>query len=265
MKSIKILLIAVLFMAAYSASAQWTTSGTNIYNSNTGFVGIGTAGTFTPTKTLHVYSAASSAVIRSGSSRATSGLISSLHLADERTGDIFNASLRTTGTTHEMIQSVYSSTKAAWLEYCYVNLVTGNYEMRAGILNAEFKNSGNILLNNTGAIGIGTGAVAIPAGVKLAVNGKVNCKEVEVTLSGWSDYVFNNDYQLKPLSEVEQFIKENKHLPDVPSEKEVINNGNNLGKMDAILLQKIEELTLYMIDLKKENDLLKDQIVKLQN
>ena len=97
-------------------------------------------------------------------------------------------------------------------------------------------------------------------------------EEVEVTINGWADYVFQNDYTLKPLHEVEQFIKENKHLPEVPSEKEVKENGNNLGKMDAVLLQKIEELTLYLIEqnksieqLKKENETLGKKIANIEN
>ena len=70
----------------------------------------------------------------------------------------------------------------------------------------------------------------------------------------WSDYVFAEDYELKPLSEVEAFIDANNHLPDVPSETEIFENGVNLGQMDETLLRKIEELTLYVIELKKESD-----------
>ena len=64
---------------------------------------------------------------------------------------------------------------------------------------------------------------------------------------------FAKDYQLKSLEEVETYINENKHLPDVPSAEEVVKSGINVAEMDALLLQKIEELTLYMIELKKEN------------
>jgi hypothetical protein len=78
------------------------------------------------------------------------------------------------------------------------------------------------------------------------------------------DFVFNSDYKLKSLYEVENFINLNKHLPDVPSEKEVTANGLNLGDMNATLLQKVEELTLYMIDLKKENDALKSRVSNLE-
>ena len=94
----------------------------------------------------------------------------------------------------------------------------------------------------------------------LDVNGKITTREVEVTSSGWADFVFEEDYNLKDLTEVEAHIKAHKHLPDVPSEQEIMENGLNLGDMDAILLRKIEELTLYVIDLKKENQAIKAEL-----
>jgi len=83
----------------------------------------------------------------------------------------------------------------------------------------------------------------------LGVKGKILAKEVLVTLDHWSDFVFDRDYRLRPLSEVEAHIRAHGHLPDVPSAAEVMEKGNNLGEMDAILLRKIEELTLYMLDM----------------
>jgi hypothetical protein len=83
----------------------------------------------------------------------------------------------------------------------------------------------------------------------LYVNGIVKAHQIEVKLTNWSDFVFADDYQLNSLAEVEAYITKNKHLPNVPSEKEVLENGVNLGEMDAILLRKIEELTLYVIEL----------------
>ena len=100
----------------------------------------------------------------------------------------------------------------------------------------------------SGNIGIGT----INPQSKLAVNGKITAKEVEVTLNGWADFVFKPNYKLLPLSEVEKFIKENRHLPGVPSETEILSKNQNLGEMNALLMQKIEELTLYVIELKRE-------------
>ncbi len=110
-----------------------------------------------------------------------------------------------------------------------------------------------LVITTTGKIGIGT---ANPS-QKLDVNGTIRTREVNVTTSGWADYVFLPDYELKPLSEVERFIEEHGHLPNVPSEKEVLDNGVNLLQMNVKLLEKVEELTLYMIELQKEIEQLK--------
>ncbi|RNL68606.1 hypothetical protein ED312_23150 [Sinomicrobium pectinilyticum] len=112
---------------------------------------------------------------------------------------------------------------------------------------------------NNGNVGIGTSS----PDALLAVNGIIHSKEVKVDLNGWSDFVFEDSYNLPTLEEVEEHIKEKGHLKDIPSAKEVEENGIFLGEMDAKLLQKIEELTLYMIDLKKENKEQKIQIEEL--
>jgi len=82
---------------------------------------------------------------------------------------------------------------------------------------------------------------------KLAVNGQIRSKEIKVE-AGWSDYVFDQDYALKSLKEVEKYINQNKHLPDVPSASDVKKNGVRVGETEALLLKKIEELTLYLIE-----------------
>ncbi|BDU51690.1 hypothetical protein [Haliovirga abyssi] len=95
---------------------------------------------------------------------------------------------------------------------------------------------------------------------KLAVEGTIGAREIVVTQDKWYDNVFEKSYKLKPLEEVSNYVKENKHLPDIPSEKEVKSKGVSVGDMQAKLLQKVEELTLYVIELKKENeDLRKNQ------
>ena len=91
---------------------------------------------------------------------------------------------------------------------------------------------------------------------KLTVNGKVRAHAVKVYTT-WADYVFGDNYILPPLSEVENYIKQNGHLKDIPSAEEVEKNGIELGEMNKLLLQKIEELTLYTIELKKEIEVLK--------
>lgn len=111
-------------------------------------------------------------------------------------------------------------------------------------------------LSQEGNVGIGT---TPQANYRLAVEGKIGAREVQVIAPGapWPDYVFEDDYKLMPLEEVEARVKAEKHLPEIPSAKEVEENGVALGEMQAKLLRKVEELTLYLIDLKKENEALK--------
>jgi len=90
---------------------------------------------------------------------------------------------------------------------------------------------------------------------------KIYAEEIQVRVDAltyvWPDFVFKNEYQLMSLNEVDSFIKKNQHLPNVPSEKEIIEKGVNLGEMNAVLLQKIEELTLYLISQQNEINELK--------
>ena len=93
----------------------------------------------------------------------------------------------------------------------------------------------------------------VDVNAKLSVSGGILTSEVLVKeVSEWYDYVFDNEYQLKSIDYLESYIKENRHLPDMPSEKDVLNQGYALVKMDGLLLKKIEELTLYTIELHKQ-------------
>ncbi len=105
-----------------------------------------------------------------------------------------------------------------------------------------------MVIDNSGNVGIGTTSAIH----KLAVNGTIRAKEVIVD-TGWSDFVFEEGYFLRSLDEVESHIQEHGHLPDVPSAATVESEGLPMGQAQKIMMQKIEELTLYMIDLKKEN------------
>lgn len=98
--------------------------------------------------------------------------------------------------------------------------------------------------------------------VDLKVYGKIYGREVKVTLDRWYDHVFARDYKLMPLEELSVFVKQNNHLPDMPTESEVLKNGVNVGEMNALLLKKVEELTLYIIDQQKQIDELKATLSK---
>lgn len=128
-------------------------------------------------------------------------------------------------------------------------------------------------INSNGQVGIGTGNSGL-GDHRLAVEGSIGAREIKVTApgQGWPDYVFKAGYNLPTLEEVDSYIAKNNHLPEIPSEAEVKENGINLGEMDAKLLQKIEELTLYMIDMNKrvgqleqDNGALKSEIRVLKS
>jgi len=95
---------------------------------------------------------------------------------------------------------------------------------------------------------------------ELDVNGTIHARKVIVNTNFVLDFVFKDDYYLPTLKEVEDYIDKNGHLPDIPSEAEALKNGVSLGDMQMKLLQKIEELTLYVIALDEENNRLKELI-----
>jgi len=115
-----------------------------------------------------------------------------------------------------------------------------------------------------GNVGIGTSKIDS----KLTVAGDINSREVKVTVGAGADFVFEKDYNLPSLESVDKFIKENKHLPEIASAEEMKKDGINLSEMNIKLLQKIEELTLHMIEqnkqLKIQNDLITIQNKEIQ-
>ena len=128
-----------------------------------------------------------------------------------------------------------------------------------------FKSNGDVIIagarNATnGNVGIGT---TDTKGYKLAVNGDAIFTKIKVkSYSTWPDYVFGEDFKLLPLQELEAYVKKNNHLPDVPSAEVVEKEGIDVAEMNKILLQKIEELTLHLIDLQKQVNYLKEQNAK---
>lgn len=160
----------------------------------------------------------------------------------------------------------------------------------SGWTNDPNKMMPNLVVNSSGNVGVGTSTPSVALDVQggvvrigdvttpnsstytgtggnngfgLYVQYGVLAESFKCALRGgtdWSDYVFDKDYKLKPLSEVETYIKDNKHLPGVPSADDVLCDGIDMAKMDATLLKKIEELTLYMLKQQKEIETLKSQL-----
>ena len=127
-------------------------------------------------------------------------------------------------------------------------------ELAPIVFNKKIKSSS---IYSIGNIGIG---IEDPK-ERLEVNGTIRSKEVKIEATGWSDFVFDKNYDLPKLSDVEKHINEKQHLPGIPSEKEVLENGISVGEMQTKLLQKIEELTLYVIGLDKK---IENQNVKIK-
>jgi hypothetical protein len=300
MKNIKLMVTAVIVMAAMSVSAQtWNTNGDHIYNLNSGNVGIGIS---SPMKTFDVSGDVSLGLAGSifarrqdnsyheffsmdpnddiviNRSSFVDGLPSNIlmllgqnrffHIRNSSNQVLFgineNNGLINSGTialhsgggiyatrSDESIQEMFSLDDFNDVIINRASIVSGMpSSLIFGVGSSRFfdlrSSSNSVLLRVEEATG------------NMYVDGKITAKEVEVKSDVWADYVFHDDYKLKSLNEVEAFIKENKHLPGIPSEKEVIENGLSVGEMNRKMMEKIEELTLYVIELEKEVKKLKN-------
>jgi hypothetical protein len=293
--------------------AQWTTSGSNIYNSNSGNVGIGTTSPQTKFEVIApsgntqafrvkgngyqqigIYSAGSDNNIVSGvygyRSRGTHQSPSNVFSGDRVSGfyafPFVNGSYNIVSAIEIYMGSGVSSLSyPSYMIFSTTNngstsrtermriTESGNVgigktnpaytldvngainatELRVnGVLftggsgSSQWTNSGSTIYYNGGNVGIGT----ISTGsFKLAVEGKIGAREIQVTLANpWPDYVFEPNYRLLSLTDLRRFIETNKHLPEIPSAEEINEGGHNLGEMNMLLLKKVEELTLYILD-----------------
>ncbi len=122
----------------------------------------------------------------------------------------------------------------------------------SNILNTHIITTGNLKISGNGNHYIQNGNVGIGTTnptAKLTVAGDINSREVKVTVDAGADFVFANDYKLPPLDSVANYIKEHKHLPEIASAEQMKKDGMNLSEMNIKLLQKIEEMTLYIIEM----------------
>lgn len=225
---------------------RWNIIGDNLLlNQTAGYVGIGTT---TPSSHLDITSSSPQGVVATmrniqyGAS-SNAGLRIGNDLAVNRfEGFVFSSSYQQAGPYYPDGASLANE---------------GSGGISIGALNSSgevrFYSGGNsdlherLRMKANGNIGVGT----TNPSEKFSVNGNISAKKIIVTQTGWSDYVFSADYKLRSLSEVEAFIKQYKHLPEVPSAREVGEKGISVGDNQALLLKKIEELTLHLIAMDK--------------
>ena len=131
------------------------------------------------------------------------------------------------------------------------SLSTGNFLGSTNATDLVFKtnNTTRMIIKSDGNVGIGA---TNTSGFLLSVDGKIRAREVRINMDTWADYVFADTYKPMNLTELELFIKKNKHLPGIPCEQEVITSGISINEITLSLIQKIEEITLYTIEINKK-------------
>jgi len=341
MKNICAKILPLMMLFPFMVKGQWTTGGSNIYNSNTGNVGIGTT---SPETKLHVNGVIKSSLLSlsenatvlgyfgrglpitggwtqtpdvlaltymgrdfaiGGWSKSTAVWKGAAFYINSDNGNVGIGTIDPSAKLHINASLTESAIKIGSPNVqgninVPVGASTGGYNLdfytwrdiqvdqigariRAERINSYQPNNAlvqsmdlvfststggiqtelteKLRINSTGNVSIGTSDAK---GYKLAVNGNILATEIKVQAAPWPDYVFSKNYKLPALQSIEKHIKKEGYLPDMPSAKEVESNGINVGEMNAKLLKKIEELTLYIIDQNKELLNQKDQLNNLK-
>lgn len=215
-------------MSWANPASSWSYDDQNIYNNNLGFVGIGGP----------PYNGFNLDV--TGNGIFTKGLVNSDNL------DLSTSVLA--------IQKLNSSPSGE----SYLKMDERSIQSAFHNTFPSFTNATALFINPYGGqVAIGTNKNLVSGGYKLAVNGSVKCREVVVENVNWPDYVFEPSYPLMSISEFEKFIKENGHLPNIPKATQIEKEGQPIGQIQKLMMEKIEELSLYIIELKNEIELLK--------
>lgn len=261
-------LILLFFFAGipFGLSAQWNIYGADIYNTNAGFVGIGTTA---PAVKLHIVTSSSDSdetVLKIGH-RSDSKEVGAIM-------EIGTPEYRTTGTARIIGYSNPHTVVYSKLALQTWNGTTWNNVLMDGLGNVGIGTTtpaANLDVNGTTYsrklfVGAPDGNTITNMGANnlLAVNGTAVFVKAKVALYGsaWPDYVFAPAYQMPTLDSLEKFIKSNSHLPEIPTAEDVKKNGIDLGENQAVLLKKIEELTLFIIEMNKKSEELRNSLNK---
>lgn len=240
-----ILLFAAVVLVKLSV-AQWSTSGTSVYTTNNSArVGIGTGSTLNAELEVK-RDQASATMTRVRNLSSSAGAIARFQLDSYTTNS---------SQYSDLVQNSGSPYYRFWVGSAVTNVYFDGPKF-------AWRNAAGtttwVTLTNTGSMGIGT---ATTGSFKLAVEGTIGTREIKVTsTTPWPDYVFKPGYRLPKLSDLENYILTHRHLPGIPSAEEVEQSGGvALGEMNRKLLEKVEELTLHIIELNKRIDQLERQ------
>ena len=276
-------IISLVLVFVSNANAQWQTSGNHIYNSNSGSVGIG--GVPNPDYTLDV--------IGSWAFRQTGYFYSTLYSYEQSTGQYLHfftsggkgyvgmnslndlilqsyggkVGIGTSTPGRELhiksstgSQIMLESTSSGDWSGLQWSEQTGLYSAYSGLNGSDGRyfvdlnsDGEDLTILQNGEVGIGTTTPS--PGYKLTVKGGIHAKEVKVDLDfEGPDYVFEANYPLASLEDTKAYVEQNKHLPGIPSSDDMQQNGVNLLEMNMKLLEKVEELTLHLIEQQRVND-----------
>jgi hypothetical protein len=259
MKKLYLSVILIFFISSFVNAQQWIPTGNDIFNYNTGNVGVGTGNLtakFTVYESLPLGSAAKSTRLLTSVSGFTNGNIvqNNIWLVRNTAGMDFITSRVHDAIAIDTSFGIPQVNTRTWWErdptqdvQSWGTAATTYFTIKQGF------------------VGIGTTSPQ----EALSVNGNIRAKQVKVEIANWPDYVFAKEYYLPSLQAVKIYIEQNQHLPEVPSEQEMAREGLNVGEMNKLLMKKVEELTLYMIEkdkeIKNQNSRINDLEYKYKN
>ena len=183
----------------------------------------------------------------------------------------------TTGDTFQISndeQTVNTGSDLLWLSYAqYQTNSVGALTITSRNANNQIETALSVRANGKTFMGTEFNNLAVTncndcSSYRLFVKDGIKTEKVKVefaNVNGWADYVFNDDYKLMSLNEIEKFIIKNKHLPEVPTAEEVVKNGIELKEMNVLLLKKVEEITLLLIKVNKKVEVLENKIKSIES
>jgi hypothetical protein len=275
---VKPVVIITLVLCSMSACAQWSSVvSNNIYTFNSGNVGIGSTA---PVYKLEVVSPSNARLLVKSTASPNPAVVeavgpSSTAVIESVTSP--SAITRIGSRTNHDVSFITNNTEKVVIKAdgkvgigktpVFSLDVNGSFNATtinlAGqpLVNSQWISNGTNINFSSGIVSIGT--TRTPLGFKLAVGGKIVAEELLVRMqTNWPDYVFADEYKLPPLSDVNKYIMANKHLPDLPTAQQVYDHGIPIGELNATLVKKIEELTLYLIEQEKRIEILENHLAQ---